>query len=69
MLHTLRLLINVTNGNEPCCDGLSQGGSIPVLVQNFVQFYGHCRNYRPEESLSDQKQQELPVDAPVLRTD
>ncbi|KAG9319513.1 hypothetical protein KVV02_005600 [Mortierella alpina] len=63
MLHVLRLLINVTNGNEPCCEGLSQGGSIPVLVQNFVQFYGRSRNYRPGESLLEQRQQELPTEA------
>ncbi|KAG0369292.1 hypothetical protein BGZ54_010388, partial [Gamsiella multidivaricata] len=48
MLHTLRLLINVTNGFEPCCDNLAQSGSIAILVQNFVQFYSQCRNYNPE---------------------
>ncbi|KAF9926411.1 hypothetical protein BGZ67_008148 [Mortierella alpina] len=69
MLHVLRLLINVTNGNEPCCEGLSQGGSIPALVQNFVQFYGRSRNYRPGESLLEQRQQELPTEARLQGTD
>ncbi|KAF9113737.1 hypothetical protein BGX27_000898 [Mortierella sp. AM989] len=49
MLHVLRLLINVTNGDEPCCENLNQSGSIQVLIQNFIQFYGHCRSYNPEE--------------------
>ncbi|KAG0269788.1 hypothetical protein BGZ95_001916 [Linnemannia exigua] len=50
MLHALRLLINVTNGFEPCCENLAQSGSISVLTQNVVQFYGHCRNYNPSET-------------------
>ncbi|KAG0211504.1 hypothetical protein BGX33_004283 [Mortierella sp. NVP41] len=50
MLHALRLLINVTNGFEPCCENLAQSGSISVLTQNIIQFYGHCRNYNPGES-------------------
>jgi hypothetical protein len=50
MLHALRLLINVTNGFEPCCENLAQSGSISVLTQNIIQFYGHCRNYTPEEN-------------------
>ncbi|KAK3828576.1 MAG: hypothetical protein J3Q66DRAFT_15084 [Benniella sp.] len=48
MLHILRLLINVTNGFERCGTHLANSGSIQVLVQNFVQFYHHCRNYCPE---------------------
>lgn len=50
MLHALRLLINVTNGFEPCCENLAQSGSISVLTQNIIQFYGHCRNYTPGET-------------------
>ncbi|KAF9540258.1 hypothetical protein EC957_004460 [Mortierella hygrophila] len=50
MLHALRLLINVTNGFEPCCENLAQSGSISVLTQNIIQFYGHCRNYIPGET-------------------
>ncbi|KAG0002456.1 hypothetical protein BGZ80_005718 [Entomortierella chlamydospora] len=50
MLHVLRLLINVTNGYEPCCENLNQSGSIQILIQNFIQFYSHCRNYNPEEA-------------------
>ncbi|KAK3846176.1 MAG: hypothetical protein J3R72DRAFT_254557 [Linnemannia gamsii] len=50
MLHALRLLINVTNGFEPCCENLAQSGSISVLTQNVIQFYGHCRNYNPSET-------------------
>lgn len=50
MLHVLRLLINVTNGFEPCSTNLSNSGAIQVLVQNFVQFYYHTRNYSPEDS-------------------
>ncbi|CAO3571037.1 unnamed protein product [Mortierella alpina] len=68
MLHVLRLLINVTNGNEPCCEGLSQGGSIPVLAQNFVQFYGRCRKYRPVDSLPEKTRQELPTEARLQGT-
>ncbi|KAF9936542.1 hypothetical protein BGZ65_002300 [Modicella reniformis] len=49
MLHVLRLLVNVTNGFESCCTVLTNSGSIQVLVQNFVQFYHHCRNYNPED--------------------
>ncbi|KAF9910676.1 hypothetical protein BX616_010805 [Lobosporangium transversale] len=49
MLHTLRLLVNLTNGNEPCCDKLAQSDSIHVFIQNFVQFYARCRNYNPED--------------------
>lgn len=43
MLHTLRLLINMTNDFEPCCKMLAKSDSISVLVQNIVQFYDHCR--------------------------
>lgn len=43
MLHTLRLLINMTNDFEPCCKMLARSDSISVLVQNIVQFYDHCR--------------------------
>ncbi|KAF9153063.1 hypothetical protein BGX20_005003 [Mortierella sp. AD010] len=50
MLHVLRLLINVTNGYEPCCENLNHSGSIQILIQNFIQFYSHCRNYNPEEA-------------------
>ncbi|KAF9906793.1 hypothetical protein EC991_000306 [Linnemannia zychae] len=50
MLHALRLLINVTNGFEPCCENLAQSGSISVLTQNIIQFYGHCRNYIPSDT-------------------
>ncbi|KAF9133697.1 hypothetical protein BGW39_009177 [Mortierella sp. 14UC] len=50
MLHALRLLINVTNGFEPCCENLAQSGSISVLTQNIIQFYGHCRNYTPSDT-------------------
>ncbi|KAF9141520.1 hypothetical protein BG015_001264 [Linnemannia schmuckeri] len=50
MLHALRLLVNVTNGFEPCCENLAQSGSISVLTQNIIQFYGHCRNYTPGET-------------------
>ncbi|KAF9581059.1 hypothetical protein BGW38_002060 [Lunasporangiospora selenospora] len=49
MQHTLRLLINVTINDEPCCKVLAASGSIPALVQNIVQFYNHCRNYCPPE--------------------
>ncbi|KAF9357055.1 hypothetical protein BGX26_004305 [Mortierella sp. AD094] len=55
MLHVLRLLINVTNGYEPCCENLNQSGSIQVLIQNFIQFYSHCRNYNPEEANTAQQ--------------
>ncbi|KAF9927838.1 hypothetical protein FBU30_002841 [Linnemannia zychae] len=50
MLHALRLLINLTNRFEPCCENLAQSGSISVLIQNIIQFYGHCRNYNPSET-------------------
>ncbi|KAF9433262.1 hypothetical protein BGZ76_009681 [Entomortierella beljakovae] len=50
MLHVLQLLINITNGEEACCEALSQSGSIHVLVQNIIQFYCHCRNYNPDET-------------------
>ncbi|KAF8938513.1 hypothetical protein BGZ47_008544 [Haplosporangium gracile] len=50
MLHALRLLVNVTNRFEPCCENLAQSGSISVLTQNIIQFYGHCRNYTPGET-------------------
>ncbi|KAF9388999.1 hypothetical protein CPC16_006121 [Podila verticillata] len=46
MLHTLRLLINMTNDFEPCCKMLAKSDSITVLVQNIVQFYDHCRQVR-----------------------
>ncbi|KAF8931932.1 hypothetical protein BGZ58_007322, partial [Dissophora ornata] len=49
MLHALRLLINITNGFEPCCENLAPTGLIQVLIQNLVQFYGHCRNYNPDQ--------------------
>jgi len=48
ILHTLRLLINVTNGSEPCCERLAESGALPILVQNIIQFYGHCRNFSPD---------------------
>ncbi|GJJ73723.1 hypothetical protein EMPS_06081 [Entomortierella parvispora] len=48
ILHTLRLLINVTNGSEPCCERLAESGALPILVQNIIQFYGHCRNFNPD---------------------
>lgn len=43
MLHTLRLLINMTNDFEPCCEILARSHSISVLVQNVAQFHKHCR--------------------------
>ncbi|KAG0234120.1 hypothetical protein BGX31_004672, partial [Mortierella sp. GBA43] len=49
MLHVLRLLINVTNRFEPCSTSLADSGLIQVLVQNFVQFYHHSRNYDPQD--------------------
>ncbi|KAI1316581.1 hypothetical protein EDD11_009706 [Mortierella claussenii] len=55
MLHALRLLINLTNGNEPCCAALAQSGSIHVLVQNFVQFYGYYRDHELEKSQADKE--------------
>ncbi|KAG0257407.1 hypothetical protein BG011_003966 [Mortierella polycephala] len=58
MLHALRLLINVTNGFTPCCENLSRSGSIPGLIQSFIQFYGHCRNYNPGQHESASHQQE-----------
>lgn len=47
ILHTLRLLINVTNGYEPCCDRLAESETIATLTQNIIQFYGQCRNFNP----------------------
>ncbi|KAG0029801.1 hypothetical protein BGZ81_003408 [Podila clonocystis] len=45
MLHTLRLLINMTNDFEPCCETLAKSDSISVLVQNIIQLYDHCRQF------------------------
>ncbi|KAG0017459.1 hypothetical protein BGZ82_000754 [Podila clonocystis] len=45
MLHTLRLLINMTNDYEPCCETLAKSDSISVLVQNIIQFYDQCRQF------------------------
>ncbi|KAG0329530.1 hypothetical protein BGZ99_001532 [Dissophora globulifera] len=47
MMQALRLLVNITNDFEPCCESLAKVGLIQVLVQNFVQFYGRCRSYTP----------------------
>ncbi|KAF9180438.1 hypothetical protein BGZ50_006243 [Haplosporangium sp. Z 11] len=58
MLHALRLLINVTNGFAPCCENLSRSGSISGLIQNFIQFYGHCRDYDPGQHELVSHQQE-----------
>ncbi|KAG0083403.1 hypothetical protein BGZ92_010804 [Podila epicladia] len=45
LLHTLRLLINMTNDFEPCCEALAKSDSISVLVQNIIQFYDQCRQF------------------------
>ncbi|KAF9335362.1 hypothetical protein BG006_000232 [Podila minutissima] len=45
LLHTLRLLINMTNDFEPCCEALAKSDSVSVLVQNIFQFYDHCRQF------------------------
>ncbi|KAF9316089.1 hypothetical protein BG003_002339 [Podila horticola] len=49
MLHTLRLLINMTNDFEPCCETLAKSDSISVLVQNIIQLYDHYRQF-PESN-------------------